>query len=81
MTRILATLALIALPTLATAAPRAFVLNQQGRVVGCELARTSSEKAYCAGASIAARDPARFDCATAEVDSEYRFCRKPFPVR
>lgn len=82
--------ALAALPTVAASAPaarqpRAFVLNQWGGVVSCDFTHnplaTRRMRAYCAGAAIPAADPARFDCRTAEVDSEFRYCGRPFPVR
>lgn len=68
----------------AEAAPRdpgAFLLNVHGGVITCRLARAASERAFCAGETIPARDPARFDCREAEVASEYEFCGKPFPRR
>lgn len=68
----------------AEAAPRdpgTFLLNVQGGVITCRLARAASERAFCAGESIAARDPARFDCRKAEVTSEFDFCGKPYPRR
>lgn len=86
MTRYAATILAIAAlsATQAEAAPRdpgTFLLNVHGGVITCRLARAASERAFCAGETIPARDPARFDCRKAEVTSEFDFCGKPYPRR
>jgi hypothetical protein len=69
----------------AAASERAFVLNPDGGINSCDLSHnpyaTAKMAAYCSGATVPSADPARFDCSKAEVDSEYRYCGKPFPRR
>lgn len=84
MPRLVAIAAAIAALSVARAeaaprAPGAFLLNVHGGVITCRLARAASERAFCAGETIAARDPARFDCREAEVASEFDYCGKPYP--
>ena len=79
---ILAIAALSAAP--AEAAPRdpgTYLLNVQGGVITCRLDRAPSERAFCAGETVSAREPSRFDCREAEVDTEFEYCGKPFPRR
>lgn len=62
----------------------AYVLNQWGGVVSCDLERnplvTAKMVAYCSGAWIPSADPAAFDCALAEVQDELEFCALPRPA-
>jgi hypothetical protein len=80
----IATAALIALISPADAAqPRAFFLNLDGGVNSCTHAATDTEVEWCAGElpNTSPANPARFDCREAEVDTEYRYCGKPYPKR
>lgn len=88
MTKTLARLACLALGLAtmpAAAAERGYVLNQWGGVVTCHLERnplaTAKMVAYCSGATVRSADPSKFDCSSAETDSEYAYCRKPVPSR
>lgn len=79
-------LGLITIPAAAgqTYPTRAFYLNQWGGVNSCVRdAGTDGEVAWCAGdlPPSSRYNPSKFDCANAEVDSEYKFCGKPFPRR
>lgn len=87
MRQLLAALALAAIsaaPAGAAGQP-GFVLNQWGGVVRCDFSHnplaTHRMRAFCAGRRIRAADPARFDCRKAETDSEFDFCRRPYPTR
>lgn len=88
MTKLIARAACLALGLItipAAAADRPFVMNQFGGVVTCDLTRnplaTAKMAAYCSGATVRSADPSKFDCSSAETDSEYLYCRKPFPTR
>lgn len=58
-----------------------FVMNDQGGIIRCSRAITDSQVEFCAGEIDRPElDPAEsFNCAEAEVDSEYDFCRIPYP--
>lgn len=75
------TLSLLSIP--AAASQEQFFMNQWGGLNTCSRATTDLEVEQCAGELPAGSpaDPSRFDCRKAEVDTEYRYCGKPYPTR